>query len=105
MYGMIFSIKSLVSRLSTKSSKEGFVGYSTNKYKLHFFETATGLKFIMNTDTSVGDIRDVLWDIYSKVYVEYVVRNPLCKPGEWITSELFGSQLDAYIQSRSPLGS
>lgn len=99
MYGMIYSIKSLISRLSIKSAKEGFVGYSTNQYKLHYFETPTGLKFVMNTDTSVDSMQTALWHIYSKLYVEHVVRNPLYKMGEWINSELFESQLDAYVQS------
>ena len=99
MYGMIFSIKSLISRLSTTSAKEGFVSYATSTYKLHFFETPTGLKFVLNTDTDVGDVQEILWHIYSKLYVEYVVKNPLCKPGEWISSELFGSKLDSYVQN------
>ena len=99
MYGMIFSIKSLLSRLSSNSKKEGFVSYKTSKYKLHFFETATGLKFVLNTDISVGNLSEALWHVYSKIYVEYVVKNPLCKPGEWITSDLFSSELDSYIQS------
>ena len=98
MYGMIFSIKSLVSRLSTVSTKESFTSYGTTKYKLHFFETATGLKFVLNTDTSVGSLNDTLRNIYSTIYVEYVVRNPLCKAGEWITSELFSSELDTYVK-------
>lgn len=99
MYGMIFSIKSLLSRLSTVSSKESFTSYSTSKYKLHFFETATGLKFVLNTDTSVGNLTDTLRNIYSKVYVEYVVRNPLCKTGEPISCDLFTSELDTYVKS------
>ena len=99
MYGMIFSIKSLISRLSISSAKEGFVSFATTKYKLHFYETPTGLKFALNTDTNVGNLQDVLWHIYSKVYVEYVVKNPLCQPGEWIKSELFATELDSYVQT------
>ena len=99
MYGMIFSIKSLLSRLSHKSSKEGFLGYSTSKYKLHYFESATGLKFVLNTDTSVGNLADELRHIHSRIYVEYVTKNPLIQPGEEITSQLFTSTLDSYIQS------
>ena len=101
MYGMIFSIKSLASRLSTVSTKESFTSYTTTKYKLHFFETATGLKFVLNTDTSVGSLNDVLQHIYSNIYVEFIVRNPLCKPGEWLDSELFCSELDSYVKSLS----
>lgn len=99
MYGMIFSIKSLLTRLSITSAKEGFVSYTTTKYKLHFYETPTGLKFVLNTDTNVGNIQDTLWDIYSKLFVEYVIRNPLCKPGEPIESALFASKLDSYVQT------
>ena len=99
MYGMIFSIKSLLSRLSHKSSKEGFLSYTTSKYKLHYFESATGFKFVLNTDTSVGSLSDELWHIYSNIYVEYVVKNPLIQAGEQITSKLFASKLDSYIQS------
>jgi hypothetical protein len=48
-------------------SKNSFISYRTNKYKLHFYETPTGLKFVLNTDLSVGNIRDMLHDIYNKV--------------------------------------
>ncbi len=101
MYGMIFSIKSLVSRLSTVSTKESFTNYNTTKYKLSFFETATGLKFVLNTDINVGNLDNVLRHIHSHIYVEYVVRNPLCKAGESISSELFCTELDTYVRSLS----
>lgn len=99
MHGMIFSIKSLLSRLSHKNSREGFVSYSTSKYKLHYFESATGLMFVLNTDSSIGSLADELWHLYSKIYVEYVTKNPLLQAGKEITSELFTSNLDFYIQS------
>lgn len=101
MYGMIFSIKSLLSRLSHKSAKENFLSYTTSKYKLHYFESATGLKFVLNTDVSVGNLKEELWNIYSTIYVECVTKNPLIEPGEKITSQLFASKLDTYVQSMS----
>lgn len=99
MYGMIFSVKSLIARLSHLTTKEGFVGYGTTKYKLHYFETATGLKFVLNTDVSVSSstVLEHLRNIHATIFVEYVVRNPLYKSGEWIKSELFVNQLDSYI--------
>ena len=100
MYGMVYSLKSLISRLSPTSTKDGFLSYSTDKYKLHFFETPTGVKFILNTGNKVGDCRDVLQHIYAKFYVDLVIKNPLYKLGEWIESELFTKELDSYIQSR-----
>ena len=101
MYGMIFSIKSLISRLSIRSAKEGLVGYSASNYKLHYFETPTGLKFVMNTDTSVRNIQDILRHIYAHIFVEYVVRNPVVLPGDPVKSELFSAKLDEYVQNLS----
>ncbi|XP_005106411.1 trafficking protein particle complex subunit 1 [Aplysia californica] len=98
MYGMIFSIKSFASRLSPTDMKEGFLNFTTSKYKLHFFETPSGLKFIMNTDLSVGNMKDVLHQIFSSLYVEYVVKNPLCELDQPVTSELFKTKLDEYIR-------
>ncbi|XP_076435800.1 trafficking protein particle complex subunit 1-like isoform X2 [Babylonia areolata] len=88
MYGMIFSIKSFINRISPKDVK----------YKLHFYETPSGLKFIMNTDLNVGNIRDVLQQMFSSIYVEYVVKNPLTELGEPITSELFRTKMDDYVR-------
>ncbi len=99
MYGMIFSVKSLLSRLSHKTAREGFVSYSTSKYKLHYFESATGLKFVLNTDSSVGSLSDELWHLYSNLYVDYVIKNPLILAGEEIKSQIFITKLDSYVQT------
>lgn len=98
MYGMIFSIKSFVSRISPMDMKEGFQTFTTSKYKLQFYETPSGLKFVMNTDINAGNTRDVLHQIYSTIYVEYVVKNPLLDPREPITSEIFAQKLDDYVR-------
>ncbi|KAG8507073.1 Trafficking protein particle complex subunit 1 [Galemys pyrenaicus] len=118
MYGMLFSIRSFVSKMSPLDmyaeskggiegrrdnlaylGKDGFLAFQTSRYKLHYYETPTGIKVVMNTDLGVGPIRDVLHHIYSALYVELVVKNPLCPLGQTVQSELFRSRLDSYVRS------
>ncbi|KAK5889717.1 hypothetical protein CesoFtcFv8_015694 [Champsocephalus esox] len=79
--------------------KEGFLSFQTSKYRLHYYETPSGLRFILNTDLSVANARETLQSIYSSLYVEYVVKNPVCVLGQSLDSELFGSRLDAFIRA------
>lgn len=101
MYGMIFSIKSFISRMSDKTSKDSFVSYKTSQYKLHYYESPTGIKIILNTDVNVGRLQDTLQHIYKKIFVEYVICNPQCKPDCWVESELFAKTLTQYVESLS----
>lgn len=86
MNGFIHSVKSFVQRLSPldlyvkviyfdirlyfffiRYRKDGFLSYKTNCYKLNYYETPTGFKFVLNTDSNVGNIRDTLHQLYSTV--------------------------------------
>nr|CAB3267217.1 trafficking protein particle complex subunit 1-like [Phallusia mammillata] len=101
LFGMIHSIKSFVTKMSPKDGKEGFISYTTSRYKIHFYESPTGLKFILLTDIFVGNIRETMKKLYSSVYVEFVVRNPLCPLNEPIRSSLFETKLETFMTGLS----
>ncbi|XP_058875848.1 trafficking protein particle complex subunit 1-like isoform X1 [Acipenser ruthenus] len=98
MYGMLFSIRSFVNKMSPLDMKDGFLTFQTSKYKLHYYETPSGVKVVMNTDLGVPNCRDTLHQIYSTIYVEYIVKNPLCSMNEAIQSDLFCSKLDSFVR-------
>ncbi|KAF7994797.1 hypothetical protein HCN44_004269 [Aphidius gifuensis] len=102
MYGMLFSIKSFVNKISPLDPKEGFLYYKTSKYTLHYLETPTGLKFVLNTDNQSQNVRELLQQLYSQVYLEYVVKNPICPMNEPIQSELFKLKVDE-LMKKSPI--
>ena len=58
-------------------------------------------QLVLNTDPAVGDLREALQHIYSAIYVEYVVKNPLYKPGEKFESELFTKHLNNFVRTLS----
>eukprot|EP00066_Takifugu_rubripes_P009232 XP_003975992.2 PREDICTED: trafficking protein particle complex subunit 1 isoform X1 [Takifugu rubripes] len=99
MYGMLFSIRSFVSKISPSDMKDGFLSFQTSKYRLHYYETASGLKFVLNTDLSVSNARDTLQHIYSNLYVEFIVKNPVGSSSHSLDSELFSSRLEAFIKA------
>jgi len=76
VYGVIFSLRNMVKKLSMKDD-EAFIAYRTSTYKIHLFETPSGLKFVLFSDPSVESLRFILKSIYQSAYIEFVVRNPM----------------------------
>lgn len=71
----------LLSKLTTFFflSQDGFISYKTSTYRLHYYETPTGLKFVMNSDPNTESLRMVLKQIHVQLYVEFVVKNGLMR--------------------------
>ncbi|KAG0710036.1 Trafficking protein particle complex subunit 1 [Chionoecetes opilio] len=86
------------SQVSPVDLREGYLTYCTNKYRLHLFETPSRIKFVLNTDAVATGIKELLHQIYTQVYVEYVVFNPMCPLSKPIESELFAARLDEVVR-------
>ncbi|CEP10657.1 hypothetical protein [Parasitella parasitica] len=77
VYGVVLSLRNFVRKLS--GNQDGFISYKTSTYRLHYYETPTGLKFIMNSDPNTESLRMVLKQIHIQLYVEFVVKNGLMR--------------------------
>jgi len=95
--GLLKAINTFVSKTAPSESSQ-FQNYTTSTYKLHYFETATGLKFVLCTDPKTQSLATELRQIYSDYYVEYLSKNPLYQLGTPITCSLFLHSLDSYIK-------
>lgn len=101
MFGMLFALRNFSQKLSPTPDAGMPHFFITDVYALHYFETPTGLRFVLVTSREFGG-RDVvrhLREIYSDIYVEYAVKNPLYVRGAPITSYFFLQKLDTYIKS------
>eukprot|EP01112_Ceratiomyxa_fruticulosa_P012539 TRINITY_DN3473_c0_g2_i1.p1 TRINITY_DN3473_c0_g2~~TRINITY_DN3473_c0_g2_i1.p1 ORF type:complete len:143 (-),score=22.99 TRINITY_DN3473_c0_g2_i1:89-517(-) len=101
MFGMLYSLKAFVTKTSPKpiDPQTGFHYYKTSTYKLHFYETPTCIKFIVLTDPHTPDLREELKKMYSQIFVEYVIKNPLYKLGTIVKCELFIQSLARFIRA------
>ncbi|CDW54953.1 trafficking protein particle complex 1 [Trichuris trichiura] len=99
VHGLLTSVRSFNEKLSPLGPRQCSV--STMKNRLHYFETATSLKFVMNTDLAAFGIEELLPKIYEQVYVPYVTGNPLAIKGELIQSEVFKQKLSDIVQSHA----
>ncbi|KAK2463240.1 hypothetical protein APHAL10511_004895 [Amanita phalloides] len=99
VYGVVLSLRSMIKKLSGRD--EPFVAYKTSTYKLHFYETLTGYKFIMLSDPEIDSLRVALRQIYAGPFIDYVVRNPLSTMDSrthGIDNEYFRASVDRYVR-------
>ncbi|KAJ6010468.1 Sybindin-like protein [Penicillium sp. IBT 35674x] len=99
VFGTVFSLRNMVRKLG--GDDDNFISYTTNQYKLHYYETPTNIKFVMLTDLKSPSMRIALQQIYINLFVEYVVKNPLSPVehpgGVGVNNELFEESLEQFV--------
>ncbi|KAI8872962.1 hypothetical protein GQ42DRAFT_118651 [Ramicandelaber brevisporus] len=80
-----------------------FLSLRTSTYKLHFYESLSGVRLVILTDPLVGSMYEALRQIYANSYVEYVVKNPLSRDQEAqaipISNDHFNASVDNFVRS------
>ncbi len=71
--------------------------FSTKEYKLHFFETSSGLRFVLTTDKSVGRLTDTLRQLY-RIYVDDCIKSPVCVSHSPVDHPMFAARIDAAVK-------
>lgn len=100
MYGMLFSMKLFCSKMAPHEDQRTQLHcYRTSAYKLHFYESLTGVKMVLLTDPGTPDLHDVLCELYNSVYIDYVVKNPfvLRDYTSPINCELFSDHVQSFL--------
>ena len=105
MFGLLFSLKQFTQQLSLRDANkpDPMQLLETRRTTLHIFETATGLRFVMNTSKRIKNMQTSLRKIYNSLYVKHVKKNALHPAGvgepggQKVVSAQFEAELDAYI--------
>lgn len=98
IFGLLFSIKSFVKNVSPNKGQDYLKTYSTRKYKLHFVEFMTGIRFILLTTPIKGDLTTQLKDLFKGLYVNFVSKNVFTEKDEIIKNEIFSQLIYNYFQ-------
>ena len=109
LMGLTYSLRNMLRRLSPAASTSPLdysFDYVTSKYRLLYYEPASSWRFIMlvdaqpTTPTTNGSLESVLRTVYTDLFVEAIVRNPLVN----VDSDMFDqpgflAKLDDFLLS------
>eukprot|EP00727_Mastigamoeba_balamuthi_P010354 m51a1_g5941 hypothetical protein (147) ;mRNA; r:119467-120023 len=100
--GMLYSLKQFCVKIAVEqdpNDKTELHCYRTGAYKLHVYEAATGMRFVLMTDPQAPDMNGALCTLYQTDFVDYVAKNPLYNPaGDTINCDLFSAAVQRLVR-------
>ena len=63
MFGLLFSLREMVTKFSP-TPVTSFNSFTTDVQKVHYFQSATGIRVVLCTDTGAGDLSKQLQHIH-----------------------------------------
>ncbi|KAJ2535187.1 hypothetical protein IWW35_006828, partial [Coemansia sp. RSA 1878] len=76
----------------------GIQTIDTKNFRMHCFQTPTGIKFIAATDLLLTDLTDALKSVY-RLYCDYALKNPFYNLEMPIRSDMFDTMLLKLVQT------
>ncbi len=96
LFGLLFSMRRSVARMSPCGKPSQLSCYTTNSYKMHFYQSPTGYMFALFTTVTKGSLRDKLKQYFNQVFLPDVVMNPLYELDTEINLPAFDAHTDQF---------
>ncbi|XP_059812758.1 trafficking protein particle complex subunit 4 [Mobula hypostoma] len=100
---MFHSLFAIGSQLSPEPGSSGIEVLETDTFKLHCFQTLTGIKFIVLADPRQAGIDSLLRKIY-EIYSDYALKNPFYSLEMPIRCDLFEQNLKVALEVAEKAG-
>ena len=98
--GMLSAVGGMIGMLSGPESSNQFETYTTSEYRLDYFETVSGYKFVVmsspNPYVTRTEVRADFDRLYQLLFVPLVIRNPLFDPKR-ISGDLRDSHCHVFL--------
>eukprot|EP01104_Vermistella_antarctica_P021263 TRINITY_DN9487_c0_g1_i1.p1 TRINITY_DN9487_c0_g1~~TRINITY_DN9487_c0_g1_i1.p1 ORF type:complete len:135 (+),score=18.19 TRINITY_DN9487_c0_g1_i1:190-594(+) len=92
------SLHAITAQLSPVAGSSGIQVLETELYRVHCFQTATGIKFFLTAAKAALLLDQYLKTIY-ELYADYVLKNPFYEIEQPIRCELFDLQLERLLKN------
>lgn len=93
---MFYPLFAIASQLSPEPKSSGIEILEADTFKLHCFQTLTGVKFMVVAETNQVGMDVLLKKIY-ELYADYVLKNPFYSLEMPIRCELFDTNLQILL--------
>ncbi|XP_055918112.1 trafficking protein particle complex subunit 4 [Eupeodes corollae] len=100
---MFYPLFAIASQLSPELKSSGIEVLEADTFTLHCFQTLTGVKFIMVSETGLTGMDTLLRKIY-ELYSDFVLKNPFYSLEMPIRCELFDQKLQSLLDTVEKTG-
>lgn len=112
LFGMLYSLKSIAHKLGDDSGPLNELRvFELGPFRAHHWESQTGMKLVLVSDSLVDSLQAQLLNIYNQFYVRNLASNPLVSPEfdssrdltpspyRYLSNPAFVRQVDLYLHS------